>query len=86
MDLFLLVMATWPAGPCKVRPAYHSSCNIVDESSFTGVLLLNACLTVREREANSHEGKVRGSHISWYYPVWCLCVVYSLPTAVCATL
>ena len=35
-----------------------------------GVLLLNACLTVRQREANSHAGKVGLAHTSTFSSTW----------------
>ena len=35
-------------------------------SHYSGVLLLNACLTVREQVPNSHAGKVRAQYIQCY--------------------
>ena len=43
---------------------------------FAGVLLLNACLTVREREPNSHAGKVRTFFQTYMYVPLCLLYVY----------
>ena len=56
-------MAIWWAGPSRVRS--NALC-VVDHCGYMqlyiGVLLLNACLTVKSGEPNSHSGKVVTIH------------------------
>ena len=59
-------LAGWAVQGHIYRPLFETTVYMLKWLSvfsryFAGVLLLNACLTVREREPNSHAGKVRTS-------------------------
>ena len=67
---FTSITITTHHTPHTTTHHYHMRdmcCNVA------GVLLLNSCLTVREREANSHEGKV----------CVCACVCFQYCVCVC---
>ena len=73
LDSHSLLMATWPAGLNKVvilslsLSLSHTHTHTVYTSMYptTDVLLLNACLTVKERQPNSHAGRVIAKIKDW---------------------